>query len=111
MALEDVAGGAAGRPFPIWVPSGENLQQLLGPPAGMPSAGLKQSLGDLGGSLMRTRVGTAGQILEARRSFDLVPLDPLVPGLSADPVPVTELADGEHVALVVGNESYLLVHR
>ena len=46
----------------------------------------------------------------AQHATDLRVTDPLVPGLSADPVPVTELADGEQVALVVGDESYLLVH-
>ena len=59
---------------------------------------------------MRTRVRAPGEIVEARRPVGLVPIDPLVPGPTADPVPVTELGDGEEAALVVGNESNLLVH-
>src|SRR5712691_6422838 len=110
MTLEDLAGGAARGPFPTGVSSGDNLQQLLGSPAGMPPAGLEQDLGDLGRSLMRITVRTPRHVVKPRRSFGLIPLDPLVSGLPADPVPVAELRDGEQVALVVGDESYLLVH-
>ena len=110
MALEDVAGGAAGRPFPVGVASGDNLQQFLGSPAGMPPASLEQGLGDLGRSLMGTRVRTPGQVPQARGSFGLVPIDPLVPGLAADPVPVAELRDAQQVTLVIAYELHLLIH-
>ena len=110
VAFENVASGAAGRPFPMGVASGDNLQQLLGSPAGMPPASLEQSLGDLGRSLMRTGVGAPGQVRQASGSFGLVPIDPLVPGLAADPVPVTELRDTQQLTLVIADKPHLLIH-
>jgi hypothetical protein len=76
----------------------------------MPPASLEQGLGDLGRSLMRTPVGAPGQVPEASGSFGLVPIDPLVPGLAADPVPVTELRDAQKVTLVIADKPHLLIH-
>jgi len=84
MALEEVAAGAAGGPFPGGVLSGENTQQLLGTPGGMTMTRLEQGLHDNGGGFVRAGVRSAGLVAQPLEPVDLIAGGPLVGGLATD---------------------------
>jgi len=110
VALQQVADGAACRPFPCGVLSRENAQQLLGSPGRMMTTSFEQQGERVRGCRVRAGTGPARMILEPLRSVLAVTLDPLVPGLTTDPEAIAQLGGRERAASGIGDEHESLVH-
>ena len=108
---EDIAHGAAGRPDGGGFTLRKDGEELPGTLGGMPGAELQNGVGDLGRSLVRTGQGKSRAIAESFGSLGLIPPDPFAAGLSAGSVTAAELRHGEQIALGIGNEERVLVHR
>ena len=82
-----------------------------GPRDEMPPSCLEDGLGNVRGNGMGTAMGSAGAIVQTRRSLLLHTADPLVSGLAANAVPSTELGHTKEAVQVIGDESGSFVHR
>jgi hypothetical protein len=78
---------------PLWLSLAKLPQQFLGAPAGATAAQLEQSSHNGLWHGVRTVAGPARPIGQAVGTFAAIALEPLVAGLAADTVAVTQLGD------------------
>src|SRR5215207_8043134 len=104
LSLQDPADGARRWPgllaFVLLKPG----QQLPGTPGRMLAAQLHQPLRHFGRGLRRPKLWSSRSVLQPLHSHAPVPLGPLVPGLAANSVLLTELCHLVQAALQVGNK-------
>src|SRR5207247_4162889 len=80
------------------------VQNLVRPPARVLSAHVANRLRDLGRDPAGALVGSPAPFAEALGTLTLVPLDPLVPRLPADPIALTQLDRRVQAPLPVRDE-------
>src|SRR5262249_7604547 len=110
MPLQDVARRGPAGQDPTRMLLGQQSEELLTTPARVPPTGLQ----DRGHDLIRRRIGPAPRparsLLQTGRPVAQIALNPLVPGLTSNPVERAQLGDRQRVAQVIGDELRSLVH-
>lgn len=107
---ENITDGSARGPLAFDRATRKQLQQFLGTPGGMMTAGSENGCDLLRRSLMRTMVGPARAIGETWSTLFEIAVDPFVTGFTADVVVIAEFSNRERVTQIVGDKLSLQVH-
>ena len=107
---EEIAHSGSSGPINLGVALLQNREQLLGSPVGVLATEFKDRLGDLDGRFMGASFWPTRTLHQSKEALALKPLDPLVSGGPADPVPPAELRHLERATIVVLDEQPLLIH-
>jgi hypothetical protein len=108
---EQIADGTRCRPIAhLTVPRPQPVEQLDGPPRRVRSSRSTEQGGHVITDAVRTDVRSVTSVPKAGHALFIKPLEPLVAGLPADAVAVTQLRHCVECTLVIGDKSLTLFH-
>ena len=111
LAGEEIAGGThRGPDVDLRMPGRKPVQQLAGTPIRMRSSGGAEQDRHLGTDAVRTVMRGVASVAQSATPLVVEPIEPLVAGLAADPVPGAEFGARIPAAPFVCDEAFALFH-